>query len=67
MTYGVGFGWLQSLYPRWRHIGEEDAYALLRKTAMDQGRKLAEGPAAAVHQDARVLEAYLGLAPETSS
>lgn len=31
---------------------------------LDQGRKLAEGPAAQVHQDARVLEAYLGLAPE---
>ena len=27
---------------RARGIGEEDAYALLRKTAMDQGRKLAE-------------------------
>jgi branched-chain amino acid transport system ATP-binding protein len=31
---------------------------------LDQGRKLAEGPAAEVHNDARVLEAYLGLAPE---
>ena len=31
---------------------------------LDQGRKLAEGPAAQVHQDARVLEAYLGLTPE---
>jgi branched-chain amino acid transport system ATP-binding protein len=31
---------------------------------LDQGRKLAEGAAAQVHQDARVLEAYLGLAPE---
>ena len=31
---------------------------------LDQGRKLAEGPAAQVHEDARVLEAYLGIAPE---
>jgi ABC-type branched-subunit amino acid transport system ATPase component len=34
---------------------------------LDQGRKLAEGPAAAVHQDARVLEAYLGIAPEIAA
>ena len=33
---------------RARGIGEEDAYALLRKTAMDQGRKLAEVAAALV-------------------
>jgi branched-chain amino acid transport system ATP-binding protein len=34
---------------------------------LDQGRKLAEGPAAEVHTDPRVLEAYLGLAPEMAA
>ena len=31
---------------------------------LEQGRKLTEGTAAAIHTDPRVLEAYLGLSPE---
>lgn len=33
---------------------------------LDQGRKLAEGPAAAIHEDPRVLDAYLGRTPEAT-
>ena len=31
---------------------------------LDQGRKLAEDSAAAIHTDPLVLEAYLGMTPE---
>jgi ABC-type branched-subunit amino acid transport system ATPase component len=34
---------------------------------LDQGRKLAEGPAEAIHADPRVLEAYLGMTPEMAA
>jgi branched-chain amino acid transport system ATP-binding protein len=35
-----------------------------RVIVLDQGRKLAEDSAAAIHTDPRVLEAYLGMTPE---
>jgi branched-chain amino acid transport system ATP-binding protein len=34
---------------------------------LEQGRKLTEGSAAAIHTDPRVLEAYLGMTPEMAA